>query len=321
MEILFGIAIFILILSLIEGSYFIFRLARDPEKRKIRRRLQSLSMDTEAGGGIDLVRKKIYSQVPLFQSLLSRWPWADRLHRFVEQGDARYPLGAFLLLSLILGLIGLVVGAAVSDSSILSLLSAALGGSLPFVHMALKRKKRMEKFQRQFPEAMDLIARSLKAGHAFSAGLKMVSDELDDPIGAEFEKTVNEINFGVGVPEALQNLCLRVDCPDLKFFVVSVTIQRETGGNLAEILENIAYIIRERFKLQGRIKVLAAEGKFSAGALIVIPLLVSGALLVLNPGYIGVLFEDPIGKAMVAGAVMLMALGCGIMAKMVKIKV
>ena len=179
----------------------------------------------------------------------------------------------------------------------------------------------MEKFQRQLPDALDLVARALKAGHAFTGGLRMVADELGDPIGSEFEKTLNEINFGVGVPEALKNLPNRVDCPDLKFFITSVIIQRETGGNLAEILTKITYLIRERFKLQNRVQVLAAEGKLSAIILIAIPFVIALALSVLNPGYIKTLFIDPIGKVLVAFALIMMIIGVFVMKRMIQIKV
>jgi tight adherence protein B len=179
----------------------------------------------------------------------------------------------------------------------------------------------MEKFQRQLPEALDLIARALKAGHAFPGALKMVADEMDDPIGHEFDKTLNEINFGVGVAEALKNLANRVDCLDLKFFVVAVVIQRETGGNLAEILENIARIIRERFKFHGRVKILAAEGKLSAIILTGLPFVTAFVLLLTNPQYIQLLTRDPIGRVLVGVGLCLMALGIFSMKRMIAIKV
>ena len=179
----------------------------------------------------------------------------------------------------------------------------------------------MEKFQRQLPDALDLVARALKAGHAFTGGLRMVAEELGDPIGTEFEKTLNEINFGVGVPEALKNLSNRVDCPDLKFFITSVIIQRETGGNLAEILTKITSLIRERFKLQNRVQVLASEGKLSAIILIAIPFVIALALSVLNPVYIKTLFTDPIGKILVAFALIMMIIGIFVMKRMIQIKV
>jgi tight adherence protein B len=192
---------------------------------------------------------------------------------------------------------------------------------MPFLYIYFKKKRRMEKFQRQLPDALDLVARALKAGHAFTGGLRMVAEELGDPIGTEFEKTLNEINFGVGIAEALKNIPNRVDCPDLKFFITSVIIQRETGGNLAEILTKITYLIRERFKLQNRVQVLAAEGKLSAIILIAIPFVIALALSVLNPGYIKTLFIDPIGKILVAFALIMMIIGIFVMKRMIQIKV
>jgi len=192
---------------------------------------------------------------------------------------------------------------------------------IPFVYIYVKKRKRMRKFERQLPDTMDLIARALKAGHALSGGLQLVGEEFGDPIGTEFQRTVNEINFGVAVPDALKALAQRVDCKDLKFFVMSVIIQRETGGNLAEILENIARLIRERFKLQGRIRVLSAEGKLSAIILVAIPFFLGFALSIINPDYINTLFEDPIGIVLLVFASVMMALGILMMKKMVAIRV
>jgi len=149
----------------------------------------------------------------------------------------------------------------------------------------------------------------------------MVGDELGEPVGTEFEKTLHEINFGSGIPEALKGLSHRVDCPDLRFFIISVIIQRETGGNLAEILTKIAHLIRERFKLQSRVQVLASEGKLSAIILIAIPFVVALALSVLNPAYIKTLFIDPVGKALVAFALLMMVIGIVVMKRMIQIRV
>ena len=207
-------------------------------------------------------------------------------------------------------------------SSLLILLPLMAGlAYLPFLHLRIKKNRRMQKFEAQLPEAMELMARALKAGHAFSGALKMVVEEMDEPIAEEFNKTIGEINFGVDVPEALKNLSLRVDCPDLRFFVISVIIQRETGGNLAEILENIAYLIRERFKLHGRIRVLSAEGKFSAAVLIGLPFLVASVIAIINPEYIGTLITDPVGNILVVIAIFMMIMGVVVMRRMIQIKV
>ncbi len=155
----------------------------------------------------------------------------------------------------------------------------------------------MAKFERQLPEGLDLIARSLRAGHAFTLGMRMAADEYDDPLGPELKLALDEINFGISVEEALKDLAERIDCPDLRYFIVSVILQRETGGNLAEILENISSLIRERFKFRGKVKALSAEGKLSAIILLALPFFVFLALRFTSPEYIETLFTDPIGKS------------------------
>ena len=179
----------------------------------------------------------------------------------------------------------------------------------------------MRKFQEQLPNALELMARALRAGHAFSSGLKMVADEFADPMGAEFEKVLDEINYGIAVPEAMKNISNRVDCTDLKYFVISVIIQRETVGNLSEILENISHIIRERFKFEGRVRVLASEGKFSALVLIALPFVIGFAVFIFNQEYIKPLATDPIGRIMIAGAIIMMCVGVFVIKNIIKIKV
>ncbi|MCG2688042.1 type II secretion system F family protein [Candidatus Parcubacteria bacterium] len=179
----------------------------------------------------------------------------------------------------------------------------------------------MKKFEAQLPDAIDLIARSLKAGHAFSTGLKMIADEFDDPIGPEFSMVIDEINFGTGFSDAMKNLSSRVDCPDMKFFIIAVILQRETGGKLAEIIENISYIIRERFKLKNKVRAISAEGRISMMILVLLPFALLSALYLINPEYIMTLFVEPTGKIMVTIAGFMMMLGVIIMKKMINIKV
>ena len=177
-------------------------------------------------------------------------------------------------------------------------LTAALAaglGALPAGYLYWEKCKRMAKLERQLPEALELMSRALKAGHAFSVGLKLVADETADPIGVEFRRVFEEVSMGVSLPQALQNMTDRLNCLDLKFFVTSVLVQRETGGNLAEIIDSLATLIRKRFELQMKVKALSAEGRFSAIVLFILPLFVGGALFKLNPEYIGLLFTDPFG--------------------------
>jgi tight adherence protein B len=321
MEILTGIGLFIVILFLIELGFFALKNTWNPERKLIRKRLNSFSYSGDRNEAIDIRRKKVLSEVPWLNRMLSSFRCTKKMHRLLEQSGAQYPLGFFLLLSLLFVVVGFLVFSLATSNYLKLLPGAVFFGTMPFLYIYLKKGKRMQKFQRQLPDALDLVARSLKAGHAFSGGLKMVAEEFDNPVGVEFDKTMNEINLGVDVTEALKNLSNLVDCLDLNFFIISVIIQRETGGNLAEILENIARLIRERFKLHGRIRVLAAEGKLSAIILIALPFFVAFVISILNPEYIGTLITDPIGHILIAIAIIMMTLGIFIMIRMIKIKV
>jgi tight adherence protein B len=321
MNILLAIGLFIVVLLMIEAGYLVLRNIWNPEKQLIRQRLNAITATVEEYEMIDISRKRSYSQIPWLNRILSRLRWTERVHRALEMANLPYQLGFFVLFSILLAALGYLVGSSVTTNPLLLLPGAVLLGMIPFFYIFFKKGKRMQKFQGQLPDALDLMARSLKAGHALSGGLKMVADEFGDPIGIEFAKTLNEINLGVGVPEALKNLSQRVDCIDLNFFVTSILIQRETGGNLAEILENIARLIRERFKLYGRIRVLSAEGKFSAIILVALPFLIALVISLLNPGYIQILIVDPIGPVFIAISLVLMILGIITMSRMIKIKV
>jgi tight adherence protein B len=319
MELLIGVGTFLCVVLLIKGGRFIFRTLRSPEKKEIRRRLNALtSLEYDS---IDIVRKRVLSEIPWFNRKLLQLKWTVGAGLLLEQAGARQPLGFYVLASALLAFLGFAAGSWLRLNTFVSILAGACPGCLPLWYILAKKRKRMEKFQGQLPEALDLIARALKAGQALSGALKMVADEMDDPVGHEFDKALNEINFGVGVPEALKNLANRVDCLDLKFFVIAVIIQRETGGNLAEILENIARIIRERFKLHGRIRILAAEGKLSAIILTGLPFMTAFVLFFANPQYIQVLAIDPLGRVLAGVGISLMILGIFSMKRMIAIKV
>jgi tight adherence protein B len=201
------------------------------------------------------------------------------------------------------------------------MLGSIVLGLIPWLYVFHQKKQRMQQFEKQLPEALDLVARALQAGHTFMVGIKMVADEFADPIGTEFDKMLDEINFGVSVPEALQGLAERVDCPDVNLFVTGVILQRETGGNLAEILGKTSHVIRQRFELLGRVRVLAAEGKFSAIILLALPFVVGCAVHVLSPNYLTVLFTDPIGQSLLWSAAVMMVKGTLVTRKMIRIKV
>jgi tight adherence protein B len=321
MNLLTAIAVFILILGVIEAFYLAFRTIRNSEKKEVQRRLSALSFRSHQNEEIDIVRKRLLSEVPWLNRMLLGFSWTNRMYLLLEQAGIQRPLGFFLLVSILLVVGTFLIGSWITPHYVVIIPAAVFLGSLPFLYIYSKKNRRMKKFESQLPDAMDLIARSLKAGHAFSSGLKMVGDEFSDPVGTEFDKTVNEINLGMGVIDALKNLLNRVDCPDLNFFVISVVIQRETGGNLAEILENISHLIRERFKLHGRIQVLSAEGRLSALILTALPFLVAFALTLFNPVYIRTLITDPTGNIMIGLALLLIIVGYLTMRRMIKIEV
>jgi tight adherence protein B len=321
MNLFIGIAIFTTLVLFIEGSIFTIRAIHNPERKQLRRRLQRFSSEQHGDQSIDIMRNRVLSQIPWLNTVLLNTPGIPYVAHLLEQADCRYPVGLFLSLSALLALAGLLIGSFTLNNMMLQVAGIAGCGLGPFLYISYKKHKRLQKFLRQLPEALDLIARALRAGHTFQIGLKMVGEEFDDPMGTEFDKTLAEINFGAGIPEALKNLAQRVDCPDLHFFVVAILVQRETGGNLAEISENIAQLIRKRFELQDRVRALAAEGKLSAIILFALPFFIALALTVMNPNYLGVLFTDPIGKGMLGVAAVIMTIGAIIIKKMIHIKV
>lgn len=321
MKIFIGIIIFAVSIFIIEMLFYAYKTIRDPDRKKIRKRLKTFSYKESKNELPDILQKKVLSDVPLLNKILLHVPGRQYFNRLLQQANVQYPLGFFILLTIFLAITSFCVSSLITRNKVFVVIITLLLAGTPFFYLCLKKKKRMEKFQRQLPEGLELIARSLKAGHAFPSSMKMAADEFDDPLGPEFEETINEINFGVNVPDALKNLAERVNCADLKFFVISVILQRETGGNLAEIIESLAYIIRERFKLYGKIRTLAAEGKLSAIILGSLPFVVMIALHFTSPAYIRILFSDPAGKIILGISAFMMALGIFVMKKMVDIEV
>jgi len=320
-ETLIAPLIFLVCLFVIELVFYSYRAVRNPDNARIKKRIKKIPSIAYQRPSVDIVRKRSLSSVGWFNLILLKFPGIKRLDVLHTKANVAQPLGLFILASLFLFSLSLYLGPSIFKNWALSMMAAFLAGYMPFFYLQHSKNKRMAKFERQLPDALELVGRALRAGHAFSGGVRMVADEFDDPVGTEFDRTLDEINFGVGVTEALLNLSSRVDCADLRYFIVSVIIQRETGGNLSEVVENIAHLIRERFKLRGRIRVLAAEGKFSAIVLVVLPFFIAGALFFFNRKYISVLQTDPVGRWLVVGALVMIAVGSMVMWKMVQIEV
>ena len=198
---------------------------------------------------------------------------------------------------------------------------ALLGFGVPFVVLNIKRGKRLRTFEEAFPEALDLIARALKAGHAFATGLKMVADEMEEPVGPEFRKTFDEQNFGLPLKDALDNLTQRVPLIDVRFFATAVLIQRETGGNLSEILENLAHVVRERFKILRQVRVYTAHGRMTGYVLLALPAVLCIALSFINPDHMNLLFRERMGQMLLLTALVMQVIGYLWIRQVVKIEV
>ncbi len=320
MELLIGAGVFILTLLLVYAGSFFGKKIYKPEQRQVHKRLRFLSMSERGNSAIDIVKKKILSDIPWLNKKLIEFRFFARLERLRSEANAPHPIGVYVILSAALFFGGFLMTNVMRIELFAMVIPSLLLAAAPFFHLSHKRKKRMEKFERQLPEALDLVARSLRAGHAFTGGLRMVAEEFDDPVGTEFKQVLDEINFGIGVPEALMNLTRRIENEDLKFFVVSVILQRETGGNLAEILENLSRLIRERSKFHGRVRVLTAEGRMSAKVLVALPFAVVGFLFITSREYIEVLFTDPLGTIVIIVGLIMMSIGSIVIKKIVSIK-
>jgi len=324
MTIVISLGIFLSLILLIEGGYYFYHQFVSPQQRTMKRRLRGSGKrveEKEKTAEQDILRKRKLSDVAWMQELLSSLSNLGGLEQLLQQANSQMPVGVFLLLSGCSGMVGCLIGAFKDWGILVALVLGLVGALVPWVYIKFKRKKRFAEFQRQLPDGLDLMARALRAGHAFSVGMKMVGDEFPDPIGPEFGRTVEEISFGIDVPEALRNLTGRVDCVDLKFFVTALVVQRETGGNLAEIIEAISRLIRQRYELFGRIKSLSAEGRLSGYILFGLPFVMAGVLWYLNEEYMSLLFGDPVGQMMVAGASLMMCIGAFVMRNMCQIKV
>lgn len=270
---------------------------------------------------LQLARDEMLSEVPQLNRLLQRWSWSRGLKAYLAQAGWKIKPGKLLLTTLVLGFGSYVIAAGFIRSVPIAMVIGIVCGSIPFVIANVKRQRRLRAFQKNFPEAIDLLVRAVRAGHAFTTGLEMIGNELPPPISEEFRTTFDEHNFGLPLRDALWHLAERVPLIDVRFFVSALMIQKETGGNLAEILENLAQVIRERFKILGEVRVRTAQGRLTALILISVPPSLLAFLSTTNPDYVRVLWTDPWGIRLLVGAVVLQVIGSFLLWKIVNIEV
>lgn len=317
-----SVLVFIAVLLLLEGAYLLWKSYKGPEAKKIENRLRALSASRDNSKQTQLLKQRMLSDVPAIERFLLSMSRAQRLDRFILQAGLNWTVSRLLLSCAALGAIAcllMVYGA--HQSLMLSGVVGAVFAVTPLLYVSHKRSGRLGKFERQLPEALDLITRALRSGHAFSSALQMVGDEMAEPIAGEFRIVHDEVNFGVALQQALTNLSVRVPLTDLRYFIVSVLIQRESGGNLTEVLGNLSRLIRERLKLMAKVKVLSSEGRLSAWILGIMPFALAGVMYLVNPDFMAPLWNDPIGLSIIKYMLILMVFGALILKKIIKIRV
>jgi tight adherence protein B len=296
---------------------------RTARARMLRDRLASLDRAQERAPSEELaiLRDELLSEIPALDHILRRSVRVQNLQHFLQQGDMQIRAGNFLFLSAFLGLLLAMVGLWLSNRVEMALIFFILGGALPYFYASSRRTKRFHKFEEMFPEAIELLGRAIRAGHAFTTAIELIGNELGEPVAGEFRKMFEEQKFGLPVRDALLNLAERIPLIDVKFFVTSVMLQRETGGNLAEILDKLSYVIRERFKILRQVRVYTAQGRLTMLILMLLPPAVVAMFAFMDLNFIRPLWTDPIGHALIAASIVMQTIGFILIRRIIDIQV
>ncbi|MBI3399846.1 MAG: type II secretion system F family protein [Acidobacteria bacterium] len=295
-------------------------------RRRMERRLEDVSFSPSAGsrsaaGAETVVKPAEASPLPVVDRFVAATRAGSRLTRLIDQSGVRTTPGAILLISVCAAAVSALVALIFVRMPYAPLAAGAAGGAAPIVWLAQRRSARLKRFEEQFPEALDLLSRAVRAGHAFQSAMGMVADELPPPVGPEFKKTFDQQNFGLPLRDALNEMSARVGLIDVRFFVIAVLIQRETGGNLSEILDNLASVVRERFKIRRQVRVHTAHGRFTGYVLLALPAALGVALSFINPDHMNLLFREHMGQMMLLGAIGMQTVGFFWIRRVIKIEV
>ncbi len=315
--------VFLFALFLVLGAYVVATHGSDAKRSRLQKRLAEALLHSAQIEDVDvlLARNELMSEIPWVNRTLVRMQAALQLKRMLDQADLHITPSRLIMFSVMAGMLGGLAASVVSPVPPVWILAGVVTASIPFAHVWWKRKKRFDAFLEHLPDALDLISRALSAGHAFSEALHMVSTEMPDPIATEFRKTYEEQNLGLSLKLALENLTQRIPLLDLRMCVTAVLIQKETGGNLSEILEKVSYTIRERFRIMGDLKTLTTSSRMSAWLLCALPVFVAVAVTVMNPDYMSVLWKDPRGHYLISAAMFMQITGMLIVKKILKIRI
>jgi tight adherence protein B len=299
-------------------------LAGGGRKSIISSRLEAIEQVAKRGRAsldLHLLRDEALSDLPFLHRLLSGLSWSSRLQAFIAQAGLQIKAGRVLLSSVVILISTRLVFPLFYNSSVLASLAAVIAALVPFGYVAFKRSRRLRAFEKTFPDVVDFLSRSVRAGHPFTTALEMIATEFPQPVSGEFGTTFEEQSFGLPLRDTLLNLCQRVPLMDVRFLVTALLIQKETGGNLAEILDNLSHVMRERFKLLGEVRIRTAQGRLTAAILIALPPLMLLLMRTINPAYVSPLFNHPWGHYMLGGAALLQLVGAGLLWKIVSIEI
>lgn len=320
--ILLYVAVFIFTVAVIQVIYLAWMESRFTEKRKIKKRLMYISAGGKHGQEkLDKYRKGILTEVGVFERFIFNIPRLSNLDNLLIK--VKMPLNAtlFILLSLTIGFIGFGFGYLYLPQPLAAIVVGMVCSVAPYLFLKMAEKDYYKKFNNQLPEALDLLSRAVRSGSALSAGLGIIAEELEDPVRSEFAATVDEINLGLTMSEAMENLCARVPIPDLRFFSIAILVQKETGGNIGEILDNISRLIRERIQFKDHVAALTAEGRLSAIVLIGLPILMLIYMYLTNYDYLSLLWTEELGHYMIFGAIVLQIIGTYVIKRIVDIDI
>jgi tight adherence protein B len=320
---LISFLVFVFCLFLVLFAYLLATRSSDAKRTRLQQRLNEALLHSAHTDDVEvlLARQELMSEIPWMNRALLQLQVATKLKRVLDQADIEMTVTRLFMFSLMAGILSGLAVSMITVSLFPIIACGIFGAIIPFVHVFWKRKKRFDKFLEHLPDALELMSRALSAGHAFSEALHMVSIEMPEPISKEFRKTYEEQNFGLSLKLALENLTQRMPLLDLRLCVTAVMIQRETGGNLAEILEKVAYTIRERFRILGDLKTLTTSSRLSAWLLCGLPIGVALAVSAMNPEYMSILWKDPRGHKLIYLALFLQISGMLIVKKILRIKI
>jgi tight adherence protein B len=315
--------VFIFCLVLVLGAYLLATHGSEKRRARLQQRLAEALLHSahSEDAEVRLAREELMSEIPLLNRALLQMRSAMHLRRVIDQADLNITVTRLLMFSAMAGILGALAVAMLTPMWVLAIVAGVGAAAIPFVHVFWKRSQRLRSFLSLLPDALDLMSRALQAGHAFPEALHMVSTEMPEPIATEFRKAYEEQNLGLSLKLALENLAERVPLLDLRLCITAIMIQRETGGNLAEVLEKVAYTIRERFRILEDLKTLTTSSRMSAWILCGLPIFIALAVTVMNPEYMSVLWSDPRGHKLLAVAAALQITGMLVIRKILRIKI